>query len=142
VILLDTNVLSALMHKRPEPSVVAWLDVQPAEALFISSITLFEARFGLAVLADGKRKRQLQERLEALVREDLDYRVAVFDTRAADRAAQLSARRKRLGRPVDIRDTFIAGIALAHGATLVTRNTRHFSDLAVPVVDPWDAVPL
>jgi len=137
MILLDTNVLSALMQRQPVPSVVAWLDVQAAESVFITSITLFEARYGLAVLAEGRRKRRLQEQLDALVSEDLDYRIAAFDSRAADRAANLAAERKRQGRPVDIRDTFIAGIALAHGATLATRNTRHFDDLAVPVIDPW-----
>ena len=44
---------------------------------------------------------------------------------------------QRQGRPVDIRDSFIAGIALSHGATIATRNVRHFEDLTVPVVDPW-----
>lgn len=137
MIILDTNVLSALMQRRPEPSVVDWLDIQAAEAVFITSITLFEARYGLTVMADGRRKERLQLQLDAIVSEDLDYRIAVFDSRAADRAAELAAERKRLGRPVDIRDTFIAGIALAHGATLATRNTRHFDDLPVPVIDPW-----
>ena len=137
MIILDTNVLSALMQRRPEPSVVAWLDLQAAEAVFITSITLFEARYGLAVMADGRRKERLQEQLDAIVSEDLDYRIVMFDSRAADQAAVLAAERKRLGRPVDIRDTFIAGIVLAHGATLATRNTRHFDDLSVPVVDPW-----
>lgn len=138
MIILDTNVLSALMQHRPEPSVIAWLDVQAAEAVFITSITLFEARYGLAVLADGRRRQRLQEQLEALVSRDLDYRIALFDARAGDRAAELAAERKRLGQPVDIRDTFIAGIALAHGATLATRNTRHFGDLPIPVVNPWE----
>lgn len=138
MIILDTNVLSALMQRRPEPSVVAWLDVQAAEAVFISSITLFEARYGLAVLAQGRRKARLQEQLDALVSEELGYRIVAFDSRAADRASELAAERKRLGRPVDIRDTFIAGIALAHGATLATRNTRHFDDLPVPVIDPFE----
>lgn len=137
MIILDTNVLSALMQRPPEPSVLAWLDVQAAEAVFITSITLFEARYGLAVLAEGRRKLRLQEKLDALVAEDLDYRIAAFDSRAAGRAAELAAERKRLGRPVDIRDTFIAGIVLAHGATLATRNKRHFDDLPVPVIDPF-----
>ena len=137
MIILDTNVLSALMQRRPELAVIAWLDTQAAEAICITSITLFEARYGLAVLADGKRKSLLQERLEVLVREDLDSRILVFDSRASDRAVQLAVERKRQGRPVDIRDTFIAGIAVAHGATLATRNTRHFADLPVPVIDPW-----
>lgn len=138
MILLDTNVISAVMQRQPEAAVIAWLDLQNAESLWISSITLFEARYGLEVLADGRRRAWLQQRLDDLLRADLDYRIAVFDTSAANRAAQLAANRKGQGRPVDIRDTFIAGIALAHGATLATRNTRHFDDLAVPVVNPWE----
>mgnify|MGYP005865793007 CR=1 FL=1 len=138
MILLDTNVISEVMLRQPAFSVVAWLDVQAAELLWISSITLFELHYGLAVLADGRRKAWLEERLAELVRDELDHRVAVFDVRAADRAAALAAGRKREGRPVDLRDTFIAGIALANGATLATRNTRHFADLPVPVINPWE----
>jgi predicted nucleic acid-binding protein len=72
------------------------------------------------------------------VQTDLANRVVVFDVRAAHLAAKLAAERKTRGRPVDMRDTFIAGIALAQGAVLATRNTRHFDDLSTPVVDPWD----
>jgi predicted nucleic acid-binding protein len=137
MIILDTNVLSALMQQQPDPEVVAWLDDQPAESIWINSITLFEARYGLALLASGERKKVLQERFEQLLREDLENRVAQFDSNAATQSAQLAAERKTRGRPVDMRDTFIAGIALAQRATLATRNTRHFDDLSVPVVNPW-----
>ncbi len=61
----------------------------------------------------------------------------LFDANAATQAAELAAQRKARGRPVDMRDTFIAGIALARRATLATRNMRHFDDLSVPVVNPW-----
>lgn len=137
MIILDTNVLSALMQQQPDAQVVAWLDNQPAESIWISSITLFEARYGLALLAPGQRKSLLQERFDQLLQDDLDNRVLLFDANAATRAAQLAAQRKARGRPVDMRDTFIAGIALARLATLATRNTRHFDDLPVPVVNPW-----
>jgi hypothetical protein len=137
VIVLDTNVLSALMQQQPDAQVVAWLDRQAAESIWISTVTLFEARYGLALLASGRRKKVLLERFEQFLEEDLENRVLSFDTQAADLAAQLAADRKARGRPVDMRDTFIAGIALARRATLATRNTRHFDDLSVPVVSPW-----
>ena len=138
MIILDTNVLSALMQRQPDPVVVDWLDAQSADAIWISSITLFEARYGLNLLPDGPRKALLQQRFEQLVETDLANRVVVFDVRAAHLAAKLAAERKTRGRPVDMRDTFIAGIALAQGAILATRNTRLFDDLSTPVVDPWD----
>ena len=138
MMILDTNVLSALMQTQPEPQVVVWLDQQPAESVWITSITLFEARYGLSLLPAGQRKTSLRERFDSLMQDDLENRVLMFDANAATEAATLAASRKTLGRPVDMRDTFIAGIALARRATLATRNLRHFDDLTVPVVNPWE----
>jgi len=137
MIILDTNVLSALMQLQPDPQVVAWLDRQAAESIWLSTITVFEARYGLALLADGQRKTLLQERLDGLLQDDLQNRVLPFDASAAAQAATLAAERKQRGRPVDMRDTFIAGIALARRASIATRNTRHFDDLTVPLLNLW-----
>lgn len=139
MIILDTNVLSALMRLEPDTAVVGWLDGQVAESIWITSITLFEARFGLALLPDGVRRQQLTARFDDLLASDLENRVLLFDQPAARQAADLAARRQRAGRPVDIRDTFIAGIALARKARIATRNIRHFDDLPSAVINPWDA---
>jgi hypothetical protein len=139
VIILDTNVLSALMRKVPDAAVVGWLDRQPAESIWITSVTLFEARLGLALLSEGKRRATLVSAFARLLEEDLGNRVLDFDTGAAIEVAELAAQRQRAGRPVDIRDTQIAGIALARHAALATRNTRHFADLKIKVIDPWQA---
>jgi predicted nucleic acid-binding protein len=137
VIVLDTNVLSALMREAPEAPVVAWLDGQPAESVWITSITLFEARLGLALLPKGRRRRTLEAAFALLLEEELENRVLDFDAAAATEAATLAAARQAAGRPVDLRDTQIAGIVLARRATLATRNVRHFADLSVPIVNPW-----
>ena len=137
MIVLDTNVLSALMRKAPDPAVVAWLDRQPAESVWITSITLYEARLGLALLPAGRRRRALEGAFERLLADDLENRVLDFDTAAAGESAKLAAKRQMAGRSVDMRDTQIAGIALARHATLATRNVRHFENLDVPVVNPW-----
>ena len=137
MIILDTNVLSALMRTTPETTVVTWLDRQPTESIWITSITLFEARLGLALLPRGKRRGTLEAAFSRLLEDDLENRVLDFDAAAATEAATLAADRQRAGQPVDIRDTQIAGIALARHAVVATRNVRHFSDLKVPVVDPW-----
>ena len=139
MIVLDTNVLSALMRQEPEAPVVAWLDRQPAESIWITSITLFEARLGLALLPKGRRRNSLEAAFSQLLQEDLEKRVLDFDSAAATAAASLAAEWQRAGRPVDMRDTQIAGIALARRATLATRNLRHFQDLNVPVVNPWES---
>ena len=138
MIILDTNVLSALMQRQPDSAVVEWLDRQTADTVWITSVTLFEARYGLRLLANGQRKALLTQQLDQLVQIDLANRIAVFDLRAAEHAAHLAADRKARGRPVDMRDTLIAGIAIARNAALATRNVKHFDDLTTPVVNPWD----
>jgi predicted nucleic acid-binding protein len=137
VIVLDTNVLSALMRTNPEAIVVEWLDRQPADSVWLTSITVFEARFGLALLSKGRRRSGLERAFDRVLTEDLSSRVLALDEMAAATAAQIAADRQRAGRIVDLRDTLIAGIAQARRATIATRNTRHFEGLDVPVVDPW-----
>lgn len=139
MIILDTNVLSGLMRAVPDAAVVSWLDRQPAESIWITSVTLFEAHLGLALLPDGKRRAALESAFARVLEEDLQDRVLDFDRAAAVRAAGLAAQRSKTGKPVDIRDTQIAGIVLARRATLATRNVKHFSDLEITIVDPWEA---
>jgi predicted nucleic acid-binding protein len=137
VIILDTNVLSALMRDTPAAAVVAWLDTQSPESLWTTSITLFEIGLGLELLPVGRRRASLQDAFRELIDEDLSGRVLAFDVPAAAQAARLAAERQQAGRPVDFRDTQIAGIALARRASIATRNLRHFEGLSVPVVNPW-----
>lgn len=139
MIILDTNVLSALMRTAPDAAVVNWLDRQPADSIWVTSVTVFETRFGLALLPRGRRRVGLERAFDRVLTEDLANRVLDFDSAAAAVAAQLAAERQRAGRVADFRDTLIAGIAQARRATIATRNVRHFEGLDVPVVDPWQA---
>jgi toxin FitB len=137
MIILDTNVLSALMREPPDPAVVRWLDQQPRLSVWTTSITILEIRFGIAILPVGRRQALLSEAFEKTINEQLDHRVAVFDADSAHEASVLMAMRQRKGKVVELRNAMIAGIALAHRATLATRNTRHFDDLSTPIVNPW-----
>jgi predicted nucleic acid-binding protein len=137
VILLDTNVLSALMQREPDPIVVAWLDEQPSESIWTTSITVFEVRMGLELLENGRRRSYLEQEFDRLLAEDLDGRVQLFDRVAADAAGTIAASRQRAGSTVEIRDVQIAGVASARKATLATRNMRHFEGLGIRLVDPW-----
>ncbi len=139
MIVLDTNVLSALMRTTPDVAVVNWLDRQPADSIWVTSITVFETRFGLALLPRGRRRSGLERAFDRVLTEDLANRVLDFDSAAATVAVKLAADRQRAGRVADFRDTLIAGIAQARRATLATRHIRHFEGLDVPVVDPWTA---
>jgi toxin FitB len=139
MIILDTNVLSALMHRTPDISVVAWLDRQPRTSVWTTSITILEVRFGLQVMPGGKKRSVLIEVFERVLTEKIERRIAPFDTLAAQHAAELMAVRHKNGRPGELRDSMIAGIVLASRATLATRNARHFDDLSISVVNPWEA---
>jgi predicted nucleic acid-binding protein len=139
MILLDTNVLSALMRQKPDVEVVRWLDRQPRPSVWTTAITVFEIRFGLQVMATGKRQLALMASFEYLLTELIEHRVAAFDSAAAQEAADLAAVRQKLGLSAELRDTMIAGIALATHATLATRNKRHFEDVSCPIVNPWES---
>jgi hypothetical protein len=137
VIILDTNVVSALMRRDVDPIVIAWLDDQPPESIWTTAVTVFEIAFGLEILAAGRRRRQLEDAFDRLLEDDFEGRILPFERSAAQKAASIAARRRRAGRPVEIRDAQIAGLVAARRATLATRNTRHFSDLGIALIDPW-----
>jgi predicted nucleic acid-binding protein len=138
MIILDTNVLSAMMQAKPEEHVVAWLDQQARTSLWTTSLTILEIRLGLQILPAGNRRSLLTRAFEAVLSDDIGGRVAPFDTAAAQYSASLMASRHKKGRPVELRDTMIAGIVLASHASLATRNVPHFEGLSVPVINPWE----
>lgn len=137
MILLDTNVLSEFMIHAPDACVVNWLNSQPRSSVWTTSINVYEIRSGLLAMPGGRRQAALSSVFERLLNMTIEGRIAVFDTVAAERAAELEAAGLKSGRPRDRRDTMIAGIVLASHATLATRNTKHFEDIAKSVVNPW-----
>ena len=139
MILLDTCVISALMRPQDNRTVVAWLDRQSSVSIWTTAVTVLEIRFGLLTMPEGRRRSKFEQAFDGLLQQDLEGRIAAFDLAAAEAAATLAAERQRKGRPIDVRDTQIAGVALARRAAIATRNAKHFDDLSIPIVDPWAA---
>lgn len=137
MIILDTDVLSALMVPIPHDAVLAWFNEQPRSSIWITSITVLEIRVGIEIMPEGKRRSALGRSFERVINQSLERRVLEFDFTAADQTAFLIARRRAAGRSGQLRDSMIAGTAIAHRAALATRNTRHFADLPVAVINPW-----
>jgi toxin FitB len=106
-------------------------------SIWTTSVTILEIRFGLQILPVGKRRSLLIETFNRVLSDTIGNRVAPFHAEAAQHSADLMAMRHKKGYPGDLRDTMIAGIVLASNATLAARNTSHFQDLSVPVVNPW-----
>lgn len=138
MIILDTNVLSAIMRPVPDPQVLAWMNQQPRTSLWTTSVTVLELRFGVQIMPPGRRQSALVQALAAAM-EKVEHRVAPFDLSAAQHAADLAALRKKQGRPGEFRDTMIAGIVLAYNASLATGNTAHFQDIQARIINPWTA---
>ena len=136
---LDTNVVSELMRPAPNAVVLAWLNNQPADTLWLNSVVVSELLYGIARLPDGKRRAQMAQTVQAMLDEDFSGRVLSFDLEAAVVYADLVAMRERQGLPMNVADAQIAAICLAHGATLATRNTKHFEGLGLTLMNPWQS---
>ena len=137
MILLDTNVLSELMRPSVTPTVAAYLQAQPPDDLFTTSLCEAEIRYGIARLPAGRRRDALGMAFQTFLTKAFAGRVLAFDSACAVGYAEIRVRRETAGLPIAIPDAMIAGTALAHGATVVTRNVRDFIGCSIEVVDPW-----
>ena len=133
--LIDTNVLSELRRKAPDPRVVAWLQARPRQSLFLSVLTLGEIRKGLERVPEPARKQALLDWLEVELPNYFVGRVLAIDAATADRWGRLMA---QAARPLPAIDALLAATALHNDLTLVTRNTKDFAGLDVPLINPWD----
>jgi toxin FitB len=140
VILLDTNVISALMHPAVEPAVSAYIDARPADRLFISCVCEAEVRHGLMRLPTGRRRTGLTSAFQKLLADWFKDHVIVFDSACAAAYSDVRARCGSAGRPIAIADAMIAATALAHGAILATRNISDFAACGITVENPWDPI--
>ena len=137
MIILDTNVLSELIRRVPEPKVLTWLEAQATEAPFTTAISCGEMLYGARILPAGRRRDSLLQEVEAIFSTDMASRVLPYDGDAADAHAAIAAMCRARGRSISQSDAMIAGIVQSCGATLATRNVRDFEGCGIPLVDPW-----
>jgi hypothetical protein len=137
MILLDTNVVSEPLRPAPDAGVVAWIDAQPLETLFLSAITVAELRAGVALLPAGKRRKGLQDNLETKVLPLFAGRVLPFDLACTQACSDLMAKARAAGVTVASADGYIAAIAVANGLAVATRDTAPFKAAGAAVINPW-----
>jgi toxin FitB len=136
--LLDTNVISELSKPLPSQAVLNWFTATPAQQIYISSVTLCEIEFGLALMPAGKRRDALLSSTKDLLRVDFEGRCLNLDANCATAYGQLAAAQQLSGRACSTEDAMIAAMALTHKFVLVTRNTKDFQGIAgLKVIDPW-----
>lgn len=139
-VLLDTNVVSELIRKSPDPGVTSWVSDHPLQDLFFSAVGEAELRYGVAILPAGRRRDSLVLRIEAMLTDAFGDRVLPFDHDAARAYGNIAAVRHSAGRPVAPMDCQMAAIAACRRLAVATRNIRDFEDMGVEIVDPWTAV--
>jgi len=135
--LLDTNVLSELRRPRPGPKVVAFVAAQPLDALFISSVTLAEIRFGIELVADAGRRAELNDWLTHKVRPMFAQRVLPVTEDIMFKWRLIVEDGRKAGHTFSQPDLIIAATALEHGLTLVSRDTSDYEKARVAVLNPW-----
>ncbi len=138
MILLDTNVISEPLKLAGDPAVLAWIDAQNIETLYLATITLAELRFGVAALPAGKRKDALHNSLERRVLPLFAGRILAFDMAASAAYAELRAQARIQGNAVAAADGYIAATAIANGLMVATRDTAPFEAAGLAVINPWN----
>jgi predicted nucleic acid-binding protein len=140
VIVLDTNVVSELYRAVPDRAVIAWMDSQPSQSLFLCTPVLAELRYGMERLENGSRKDRLQTTIDQFEKHTYRDRVLAFDHAGAAAYGRIVAARRRAGRPMETMDALIAAIATANGAAIATRNIKDFIGIDVALINPFDAM--
>ena len=138
MILVDTNVISELWRIAPDPGVLAWVDAQAIETLYLSALTVAELRFGVASMPQGRRRTVYQERLEREVLPAFTGRVLPFDLDASQAYASLMARARRDGKAIGMADGCIAATASSRALIVATRDVAPYLAARVKVINPWE----
>ena len=135
--LLDTNVISELMKRRPNRRVAAWVDATAEDLLHLSVITIGEIRKGIDLVDDDRKRVVLQSWLDHDLRVRFAGRLLPFDEHVAERWGRIEALARKRRQTVPTIDAQLAATALHHGLTFVTRNTRDITPTGVPAFNPW-----
>jgi len=135
--LLDTNCISELVRREPEPRVVEWVEAADETMLYLSVLTLGEIRKGLAALVEGKRKTRLEGWLEVDLQTRFAGRILPIDSGVANRWGSIAAQAERGGKVLPVIDGLLAATALHHDLTVVSRNASDFQHSLVRVLNPW-----
>jgi tRNA(fMet)-specific endonuclease VapC len=132
MICLDTNVVIAVLKKEPAHLVRRFARELSQGALAVSSIVLFELRYGVA---NSSRPGENAERLAVFLEAPIS--ILPFEADDAEEAGELRAELKRAGMPIGPYDLLIAAQARRRGARLVTANVREFSRVPGLIVEDW-----
>lgn len=141
MIILDTNIISEIMRPNPTPIVLEWLGTQPITELATTTVNLAEIKYGLARLAFGRRRTDLEKKFNSFVARGFGNRIFDFDGPAADAYGDMVVGRERTGRRLEGFDGLIAAIARSRALPIATRNKDDFERCGIHVLSPWERTP-
>lgn len=137
MIIADTNVVSEFMKDAPAPGVLGWAESIDPRDLTICVVTVEEIERGLGRLPERRRRRELEQRWRQLI-DGFAETIAVYDLPAARQTAGVLVSAGKSGRPISLADAQIAGICLAGGHDLATRNVSDFSNATgLTIINPF-----
>ncbi len=138
MIILDTNLVSEPLKPKPNAAVLAWLNRQAPETLYLTTITLAELRAGIEISPVGKRRTALLEATTELAAQ-FEGRVLSFDQDSAHAFGRVFASTQAAGNPIHFGDCAIAAITIRRGFVLATRNVRDYKGAGIELINPWNA---
>ena len=137
MIILDTNIISEPFQPKPNPAVMAWLDAQEPETLYITVVSMAEMLAGVHKMPEGRRRAELHHLVESKIQSVFENRILAFDMQAVKVFGRVNANACAVGNPIAFADCAIASIASAHDFILATRNVRDFKGTGVGIFNPW-----
>lgn len=137
--ILDTNIISELIRPQPDKNVIGWISRQPLQRMYTTAITKAELYYGVLLQPDGKRREQLSNAIDVILKSGFDGHILSFDTISSEYFAEIAAIRRSIGKPISHADGQIAAICNQHQMTLLTRNVSDFSDCGIELINPFES---
>ncbi len=140
MIVLDTNVISELINQAPDPKVIAWISKLDITHVYISVPTLMELWSGATRLPIGKRRYELEAKIEYLTTQIYAGRILNLDETSAKLSGQFFAQQFMIGLQPSVADCQIAAIAKISNFVVATRDINDFQHDGLKVINPWDKI--
>lgn len=136
--LLDTCIFSELIKRKPAPSVTKWVLGRDETLFFVSVLTFGEIKKGIEKLSDLQKQQNLKTWFHDFMIPRYRNRLIAIDESVAIAWGDIVAKTNKIGRVLPTIDSLIAASASVHRLTIVTRNSKDFDGLNIPLINPWE----
>ena len=138
--LLDTNIISEFISKKPNQNVLNFVSSIDEENIYLSVITIGEIKAGIQKLKSDSQYDKitmLSEWLENDLLQRFDGRILEIDTNIMLKWGEINGNLQKIGKNIPIMDSLIASTCLVNNLILITRNTKDFNNIKIETVNPF-----